>query len=134
MILYHVTPLQNLDSILTSGLLLDQTPTSLEADILGIYLASDWKELLMSDTYPEINHHLQIAILEVDCSGVELFDDPEYALSANGFQHDELDFEVKISKTNLLPERIKLVGELHLGKHPRYFSTALIKSSFKQPQ
>lgn len=127
MIFYHITPSTNLESIMTSGLLLNQNQTSLEADILGIYLTSDWKELLLSDTYPEINRHLKIAILEVDCSGFELLDDPEY--SQGFFQMDEMDFEVKISKTDINPERIKLIGELHLDKPPRYYSTSLIESS-----
>ena len=63
--LYHVTPINNLNSILENGLLLDQPKTSWESDTLGVYLSDDWKELLLSDTYPEImRRHLQLDTTE----------------------------------------------------------------------
>lgn len=126
---YHITPITNVESIIQNGLLLDQNKTSLEADILGVYLTSCWKELLMSDTYPEINHHLDIAVFEVDCSELDLIDDPEYDST---YWDDTLDnLYVKVSQQSIEPSRVKLVGTLHLKSQPRYFSTILIKESFK---
>lgn len=129
MLYYHVTPLKNLDPIITNGLQVGSDQTSLESDILGVYLTSCWKELLMSDTYPEINRHLDIAILEVNCSGLELIDDPEY--SQGLFERDEIDFVVKIHQSNIPTEHIKPIGVLNLDKQPRYFSVKLINESFK---
>lgn len=127
--LYHVTPINNLNSILENGLLLDQPKTSLESDTLGVYLSDDWKELLLSDTYPEINHHLDIAVFEIDCSDLDLIDDPEYDKT---YWDDELDnLDIKVSQQTIEPSRVKLIGTLHLKEHPRYFSTKLIKDSFK---
>ena len=129
--LYHVTPINNLNSILENGLLLDQPKTSWESDTLGVYLSDDWKELLLSDTYPEIMVHLELAVFSVDCEDDSIIPDPEYAPSSAIGYHGEQDFNSYISKDNITPENITLVGTLKFDKEHRYYSTSLLKSAFE---
>lgn len=114
--MYHVTPLENLDSILQFGLLASPpNQTSDQHSPLGVYLSSDWVELLASGTYPEIFEYESIAILEVDIpmehEALEL--DPEYP-SHSMIPEYELDFEVRVCSCNIPPKILSVFGTVRI--------------------
>lgn len=129
--LYHLTPLGNLDSIHQFGLLAKPpTQTSDQHDPLGVYLSSDWVELLASGTYPEIFDYKSIAILEVDIhpDNNALEWDPEYP-SHSMIPEYELDFEVRVCPENIPSSMLSLFGVVHLDdlgleKQPFHTATA----------
>lgn len=115
--LYHLTPLENLDSIQQFGLLAKPpTQTSDQHDPLGVYLSSDWVELLASGTYPEIFDYKSIAVLEVDIhpDNNVLEWDPEYP-SHSMIPEYELDFEVRVCPKNIPTSMLSLFGIVHLS-------------------
>lgn len=87
MIWYHVTPVENLDSIRQHGLKMYQTQTSDQPYPEGHYVSSNWVELITSGTYPEIFRYDEIAILRVDTLTLaeQMVDDPEYFGIDDGF-------------------------------------------------
>ncbi|AXF41416.1 hypothetical protein SHAb15599_00050 [Acinetobacter phage SH-Ab 15599] len=102
---YHITPLENLDSILQFGLILHAVPnTSDNHDPLGHYVSDDWVQLLISDTYPEIFKYDEIAILLVDISDYQTMDDPEYS----SIKSDD-DFQVQVVLSNVKAKDIELL-------------------------
>lgn len=114
--LYHLTPLENLDSIQQFGLLAKPpTQTSDQHDPLGVYLSSDWVELLASGTYPEIFDYKSIVVLEVDIpmEHEALEWDPEYP-SHSMIPEYELDFEVRVYPKNIPSSMLSLFGIVHL--------------------
>lgn len=114
--LYHLTPLENLDSIQQFGLLAKPpTQTSDQHDPLGVYLSSDWVELLASGTYPEIFDYKSIVVLEVDIpiEHEALEWDPEYP-SHSMIPEYELDFEVRVCPKNIPSSMLSLFGIVHL--------------------
>lgn len=102
MIFFHVTPLENLESILENGLQVGVKTTSDQHEPLGVYLSSNWIELLASKTFMEIFRYEQLAILSVQVSMDGLLQDPEYIVD------EECEpFIVRVAPCNICPLNIE---------------------------
>jgi hypothetical protein len=101
--LYHVTPIENLSSILEEGLKIHHNNTSAYEDLHKIYLTADPSDLIMSGTYPEIWDYKVLAILKVDVTNLILEQDPEYDPS-----YDDIDEFVQTSDEDISADLISL--------------------------
>ena len=109
---FHITPLENLSSILDRGLIMYQTQTSDQPKPLGHYVSSNWIELLASKTYEEIFRYDVAVVLSIDTFGLRLELDPEYD------KDDDSDgFNVRVIKDIVVnPRRISVECTLSLYK------------------
>jgi hypothetical protein len=78
--LFHVSPIDNKDSILKDGLVIGSSNTSSYDDLENIHLTSDYMDLIQSGVYPEILYQSQTIVVfkigNIDESILE--NDPEF--------------------------------------------------------
>lgn len=114
---FHITPVENVSSILNEGLILHRSQTSDQDMPLGHYISSNWIELIASGTYHEIFRYKRVVVLAVDVCGLCLDKDPEY------HKDDDSDgFNVRVIKNMIVkPTRITVESELDMN----YISAAM---------
>lgn len=114
MIFFHVTPLENLESILENGLQAHLKTTSDQYEPLGVYLSSDWIELLVSKTFMEIFRYEQLAVLSVQVAMDGLIPDPEYIVD------EECEpFIVRVAPYRICPLNIEHLHTIDIRQYPK---------------
>jgi hypothetical protein len=100
-VIFHVTTLKALPNIFEEGLKC-YLPKIAKQDgwtdlRKGVYLTSDWEELVTSLTVPELTTNNQLVVIEINASTLVLEPDPEYP-------HDNDDLFAAICRIPILPE------------------------------
>lgn len=114
MIFFHVTPLENLEPILENGLQAHLKTTSDQHEPLGVYLSSDWIELLASKTFMEIFRYEQLAVLSVQVAMDGLIPDPEYIVD------EECEpFIVRVAPYHICPLNIEHLHTIDIRRYPK---------------
>jgi hypothetical protein len=110
-ILFHITPVERTESILSKGLVIGSEGYARfeeeEDDRKGIYLTSDWQALMTIDMSFELNKTFSIFL--VNTEGMTLIRDTAYDFNT------EDDLEIKdiawYTREDVMLDRISLIGQ-----------------------